>query len=153
MSLRSFLGRHRPLLCDEEGKADSKLPTLLLILVVTVGGYVGWQYFVPYWNTRVLSDFIRDQAVFDPFEKIKPTEDSIKAAVFNKLRELGIRFEEGRDGQKLEVLPKTELAFEVHLRYKQTIRVYGMKPKTWTYQIDFDGTEMAKAIIPDRPVQ
>jgi len=151
--MRWFRFRIRPLLHDEEGKADSKLPTLLLIIVLGVGGYVGWQYFVPYWDQKVLSDYIKDQAVFDPFEKVKPTEDGVKAAILRKLRELGVRFEEGKDGQKLEVIPKTDLAFEVHLRYKETIRIYGMKPKTNVYQIDFDGTEMAKAIIPEHPIQ
>jgi hypothetical protein len=153
MCLQGFVSRSRQLFRDVEGKADSRLPALLLILVLGVGGYVGWQFFVPYWNQRVLTDFIKDQAVYDPFEKIKPTDEGVKNAIQAKLRELGISFAEGKDGQKLEVVPKTDLAFEVHLRYKETVRVYGMKPRTYTYQIDFDGTEMSRAIIPDRPVQ
>ena len=147
----SDLGRF---LRSSEGKADSKLPTLLLLCVLGVGGYVGWQYFVPYWNHRSLSDVIKDSAVFDPFEKRKPTEDSVRDAVMRHMRELGIRFDPtDPQGQKLEVIQKTELAFEVHLRYKEIIRVYGLRPVTRYYNIDFDGTEMSKAMITEKPIR
>src|SRR5262245_45309085 len=114
---------------SSEGKADSKVPTMLLFCALAVGGYVGWQYFVPWWNYKSMVDYIKDAAVFDPFEKKKPTEDSIREGVMRQMRELGIRFDPtDPSGQKLEIVQKTELAYEVHLRYKEIIRVYGMKP-------------------------
>jgi hypothetical protein len=154
MNRNAWLPKLGRFLRSSEGKADSKVPTMLLFLALGLGGYVGWQYFVPYWNNRTLSDLVKDAAVFDPFEKKKPTEDSIREVILRQMREAGIRFDPtDPQGQKLEIIQKTELAYEVHLRYKEIIRVYGLRPVTRYYNIDFDGTEMSKAMIKDKPIR
>jgi hypothetical protein len=148
MSMTTFLARLSRQLRRCEGRADSRVPGLLLLVLAGVGGYVGWLYFVPYWNHRTLSDYVRDIAVLDAFEKMKPTEEAVQEGIKRRMRELGIRFDENSKEERLEVVPRTDLSFEVNLRYKETIRIYGMNPKIQWYEIHFDGTEMAKATDP-----
>jgi hypothetical protein len=135
-------------LCRDDGKAESKLPTVLFLLVLGGGSYIGWQFFVPYWNHKVLTDYVKESSVLDAFQRRRPTEEDVANQILKRMRELGIHFVANNKDEHLEVINKSAIAYEIRLRYKQTLELPGRNPEVRHYEIHFDGSDLAKATIP-----
>lgn len=133
---------------DSSGKADSRLPTLLLIVFMAGSAYIGWSFFFPWFKNWMLTDFIKSRASWNGMTHSKPTEESIRTDILQKLKELGILWRGPNDQEILEIIPQNNLAFLIRLRYKQTIKIEGFNPITNWYEIKFDGTQMATSAIP-----
>ncbi len=126
------------------GKADSKVPAYLSLLVLSVGLYVGWLYFAPYWNHRTLLDHVKNQGVLDAFVKRRPSPESVRNKILNEVRRLGIAFDPERHKDFLQVTRVSGLTFKIELKYRQTITVPGFEPQTYAYEIIFDGKDITR---------
>ncbi|MFC1850452.1 hypothetical protein ACFL27_09705 [candidate division CSSED10-310 bacterium] len=120
----------------ESGKAESKAPATIMILLILVAAYWGWKYGWPKAQDYMFVKDCEKLCRYDVFKtKFRPPNEERRAVFMNCAQEYGIEIPERSDQEYLRVgdVPGTKW-YKVDVRYKKIVKHPVGKPKVLWFQ-------------------
>jgi hypothetical protein len=121
---------------NEQGKAESKMPAMIVVLIVIIAAYWTWKYGTLYYKDYMFKNDIQNALKYDPFKVHHRPSNQEQREVYLKIaQKYGITFPDNDRDQYLNVgEDKTGSYYTVDVRYKRVIKHLIGSPKVKYFQ-------------------
>lgn len=121
-------------LCNESGKADSKVPAIIAILIIVIVGFLAYKFVPPYMHNLEYEKEIVEVVNWDRFfdGSNPPTPDGVFEKVMETSKNMNIPLKEDH----LNVNQTEDNRIRVKLNYTIDVKlpIYGVYK--WTFYVD-----------------
>ena len=123
------------ILFNQEGKANSKIPGVIALLVIIIGGFLIYKFAPPYYQNVQFEHEIKEILNWDRFYEgsKKPTVERVYSQVLQKSNEMGIPLKE--DDLNVHLSEDKPLRIIVDLEYNVEVTLPLVKKRVLNFSI------------------
>ncbi len=132
--MRGFLPNY---LANNRGKANSNAPTVIFIIVLVVGGFLGYKFYMPKWQNTKFKTKCQEILNWDKFSRYAdpPTVKSMTDDIMAAAREYGIAL----DPKKVKVTRSPDKSFNAEITYTRTVTLPIINDHVYTFHFFLKG--------------